>query len=225
MKYCTGNLIEFVAQNTSLNHREMKILFYNIIKAYHDLRNKNIVHFDVHPGNILVESLERVVLCDFADSFVFTTTYNDSSFPFVYPPVWFNKCFISPELMIWGKLHKEDFIKYDPFKSDVFSIGLNILYALGIDIKMLNEFGKNSDIYIHDMLKINYDYIAKDSLRSISYNLLREELQEKIDKKIQEVEYEFLRKTLRKMLEVDIVNRSSIEEIYEDAKFYMRIFD
>lgn len=41
----------------------------------------------------------------------------------------------------------------------------------------------------------------------ISYNLLRQTLQNAIDEKIKEFPYNFLIDTLRKMLEVDMVQR------------------
>lgn len=75
------------------------------------------------------------------------------------------------------------------------------------------------------MLTISYDYIAKDSLRSISYKNLCYTLQEKIDQKIKEFPYESLRKILRKMLEVDMVKRADINQVFEEAKLHIGIFD
>lgn len=131
--------------------------------------------------------------------------------------------------MTWHRKALEiSYISYNPYKSNVFSLGLCLFSVCGLDIQYLNHFGINYDIFITAMLTINYDYIAKDSLKQVSNKLLRNELQNNINKKINEFPYNFLNRTLRKMLEVDIVDiveRVTIDEVYEDAQFYAGIFD
>ncbi|OMJ69413.1 hypothetical protein SteCoe_32863 [Stentor coeruleus] len=217
---------DFMYQNPNLSYRDMKILFYNLIKAFHTLKEKKIVHNDISPINILIESPEKVKIIDFEISFKCINEYKDNNFPIYWPSYLASELYISPELMTWRRIPKiMKFIKYDPYKSDIFSLGLCFLDILGIDIKGLNIFGINYDIHIMEMLTISYDYIAKDSLRKISYRLLREELQNAIDERIEKNPYNYLNDTLRRMLEVDIVNRATIDEIYKDAKYHVGIFD
>lgn len=116
-------------------------------------------------------------------------------------------------------------ISYDPYKSNVFSLELCLLSVFGVDVHFLNYFGVAYDIHIIRMLTISYDYVAKDSLKKISYKLLRDELQNTINEKIKEFPYCFLSETLRKMLETDMLGRATIRKIYKDAKFFMGIID
>ncbi|OMJ85404.1 hypothetical protein SteCoe_13240 [Stentor coeruleus] len=213
--------------NDRFGEREMKIMFYKIIEAYYILRKKNIVHHDVTSYNILVESPEKVKIIDFEHSSVFEKKIK-GMLQKVLPTKWVTPLFLSPELKTWTLLANtlsSLFIKYNPFKSDVFSIGLSLLDACGIDIKGLNEFGKFYHIHIKELLTINYNYIVNDSLRRISYRILRDELQNTINKKIEDFPYDFLKQTLRKMLEVDFIKRASIKSIFKHAKHFMQILD
>ncbi|OMJ86117.1 hypothetical protein SteCoe_12392 [Stentor coeruleus] len=219
MEYGGENLKQFI-QNANLNTRNMKILFYNIAKAFLILRKNNIVHNDISPFNILAESPEKVKIIDFTESFVCTQKYEDNQFPLYNPSKWNTELYLSPELMSWYRMAGNiNSLKYDPYKSSIFSIGLSILSSCGIDIKGLNYFGEFYDIHIMEILTISYNFVVKDSLRMISYKKLRKELQFAIDKKIKEFPYDFLKLTLRRMLEVDIVERATFEKIYNDAKF------
>lgn len=218
-------LREYMHKNSKLKEREMKILFYNIIKAFYTLNSLNIVHNDISPDNILINSPEHVLLCDFGDSFEYSKQINSSLFPIFFPKNWVTLAYLSPERMTWARISNiMRFIKYDPYKSDVFSIGLSILHSCGVDIKQLNEYGENYDVHIMQMLTINYDFIAKDSLRKVFYRLLRENLQKDIDNKIQEFRYESLKGVLRSMLEVDIMQRSNIDQVFNDAKLLVGDF-
>ncbi|OMJ90272.1 hypothetical protein SteCoe_7383 [Stentor coeruleus] len=226
MENCSQTIFEYIQQNKYLRDREMKILFYGIIKSFFILRQKYIVHNDISPDNILVESPEKVKLCDFGESFLCKEITNSNNFVMIWPTVKVSKSYLSPEKKVWARLmNTNHYIKYNPFKSDVFSIGLCLLKVCGIDINGLNDFGMFYDVHIFEILTIGYDYIVKDTLRKKSYDLLRNELQAKIDKKIEEFPYEFLKDTLRKMLEVDMVKRSDIQEIFKDASYFMGKFD
>ncbi|OMJ65077.1 hypothetical protein SteCoe_39420 [Stentor coeruleus] len=218
--------METYFNQNNITNREIKIIFYNLIKAYNILKKNNIVHNDISPRNILIQSPETVKLCDFEDSFFFDKINGDDLFPVFNPLRRATINYLSPELMAWTKLaDKINFIIYNPYKSNIFSLGLCLLNACGIDITNLNIFGSFWNIHIGKLLTVGYDYIVKDSLKQVSYNLLREELQDTIDKKIKEFPYDSLSKTLRKMLEVDMVERASFDKLYRDAKYYMGIFN
>ncbi|OMJ66247.1 hypothetical protein SteCoe_36983 [Stentor coeruleus] len=225
-EHCGLNLKDFMLQNPDLSSRDMKLLFYNVIKAFHTLKENNIVHNDIKPHNILIKSSEEVKIIDYENSFRITKTYKDSDFPLYWLSKIATKQYISPELMTIRSIkNTEGYIRYDPLKSDVFSLGLCFLDIFGIEIYNLNYFGSNYDIHIMEMLTISYDYIIGDSLRNLSYKLLREELQNRINNKIQENLYDYLNDTIRRMLEVDMVERVTMDEVYKDAKFHVGIFN
>ncbi|OMJ79159.1 hypothetical protein SteCoe_20857 [Stentor coeruleus] len=219
------NMRDYMKENQNLGYVKMKKIFYNSIKAFHYLKEKNIVHNDISPDNIIIKSPDEIKIIDFEISFECKNQYEGSNFLKFMPSKRANEMYISPELMTQRRMNEGYHILYDPFKSDVFSLGLSLLSACGISVKNLNSFGQNHDVFIKSMLTISYGYIAYDSLKKISYKLLREELQNYICEKIKEFPYEILNDTLRRMLEVDIIERATIDEIFKDAKFYVGIFD
>lgn len=225
MEYCNCNLEVFMNQNQKLGERDMNIMFYNIIKAYFFLNDQNIVHYDISPYNILVKSPEDVKICDFNDCYK-SIKLNKGQFIKKTPGRWVTKPFLSPELMTWCRLSYDlGYLIYDPFKSDLFSIGLCLLKACKCDISNLNIFGKNFDVYIKAMLKNGYDYVAKNSLLKISYNIIRKKLQKVIDERIAEFPYDSLRSVLRSMLEVDMMKRVGIDQVYYEMKIKVGISD
>ncbi|OMJ67870.1 hypothetical protein SteCoe_34864 [Stentor coeruleus] len=226
IEYLGLNLNDYIEQNKPLDNREMKLLFYNIIKIYYKLREKNIVHWDVSKNNILVKSSQKVYLCDFEHSFNFDKNLDTENFPTVWPKSCVTKDYLSPELMAWYRLSSDmRYLNYDPFKSEVFSLGLIFLSIGKISIEGLNKFGEHYDIiHIKALLTISYNYIVKDSLKVISYKMLANELQNLIDERINLCPYDFLKSILRKMLEVDMVKRSTINDIYHLAKCHVGNF-
>lgn len=135
------NFMEFMSQNQNLSERDMKILFYNIIKAYYWLHRNHIVHSDVHPYNILVQSIDKVKLCDLTDSYQCINDFNINPFPLIQPRLYAIIDYLSPEIKTMFAIQNEIAeIKYNPFKSDIFSLGLSFLSACRINIKGLNNF-------------------------------------------------------------------------------------
>ncbi|OMJ67717.1 hypothetical protein SteCoe_35043 [Stentor coeruleus] len=216
---CGDNLKNYVANpNNHISEREAKILLFNIMKAYNTLYENKIVHSDVSPYNILVKSPEKVFLCDFSDSFICTEVTENNPFPTIWPKKNVTVDFLSPEKKSWSILFGSNPISYDPFKSDVFSIGLCFLNSFGVDIKNLNDYDDSFYGYIYEILMNGYDNFVKDSLRRFSFKLLRNRLQKNIDEIVDEFPLESLREILKNMLEVDMAKRPSIRHVYKKAE-------
>lgn len=160
--------------NKNIRIRDMKILFYNLIKAFHYLKEINIVHNDITPENIIIKSIDEIKIIDFGISFINAKNYEGSNFPSFIPSKYTTDDYLSPELMTQRRFHhKISYVLYDPFKSDIFSLGLCLLSVFGLNIKSLNYFGLNCDVFMTKMITLSYDYIVKDSLKRISYKFLK----------------------------------------------------
>ena len=61
-------------KNPNIGNREMKILFFNIIKAFHYLKEKNIVHNDISPANIVIKSIHEVKIIDYENYYSIRTS-------------------------------------------------------------------------------------------------------------------------------------------------------
>ncbi|OMJ88094.1 hypothetical protein SteCoe_9992 [Stentor coeruleus] len=174
--------------------------------------------------NILIKSPDEIKIIDFVISFECIKKYEGSAFHNFTPSKYASELYLSPELMTQRRMHNTILsILYDSFKSDVFSLGLSILSACGIDVTNLNCFGQNYDEFIRSMITVSYE-CTDDSLKT-TYKLIREELQKTIDERINEFRYYFLNDTLSIMLEVNILERATIDEIYKDAKYFVGIIE
>ena len=122
--------------------REMKILLQQVLEAYKILRKLNIVHSDITPGKILIGFDDKIKLYGFGHSFIYEHEIISRNEPEFLPSQFNNDYFISPELHFWrhSKLaYMQERLKYNPFKSAIFSIGLCILYTIDSDIKYKYE--------------------------------------------------------------------------------------
>ena len=65
--YVQNDLKKMLSELNEENFSEMhvKVIIYNILCAVNFLRSVNLMHRDIKPHNILVDSNCRVILCDF----------------------------------------------------------------------------------------------------------------------------------------------------------------
>lgn len=60
-----GDLYKFLQKRKSLTEVETKHIMYQLCRAIHYIHSKNIIHRDLKLENILLDSYDRVKLCDF----------------------------------------------------------------------------------------------------------------------------------------------------------------
>lgn len=66
MDYATkGDLYKFLQKRKCLSELEAKHIMYQLSRAVHYIHSKNIIHRDIKLENILLDSYDRVKLCDF----------------------------------------------------------------------------------------------------------------------------------------------------------------
>ena len=139
--------------------------------------------------------------------------------------------FLAPEILFWARKlsDTEEKIRYDPFKSDIFSAGLSILFLSHSDFKdAFNMKGFNDyifDIETKEKRRLMNSRILKLFKLGIrkykidypqEYNEYMKQalrLQKKINKKIKSLEFKSIRKILRKMLKVHFPDREDIEDL------------
>ena len=68
MKLYKFSLGEVLASRPEMNPLNIKIMFYQMVRAVHYLHLKGICHRDVRPDNILVDARGRLVLADFGSA-------------------------------------------------------------------------------------------------------------------------------------------------------------
>lgn len=138
-EYCSGgNLSQYISrrknQNKPFKYPELKAIFYSLIEYFAALQEAGISHRDIKPDNILLTEKEEIKICDFGSSKTMiienelTNTITGSPF------------FLSPELREGYNKYLSrmggNYTEYNPFKSDVFSLGLVFLFY--IDMEKIN---------------------------------------------------------------------------------------
>ena len=115
MEYCEkGELFNYIVKNKRLKENEASFFFYQIINGVEYLHNKNIVHRDMKPENLLLNQNNIIKIIDFGLS----NYYDDGN---LLSTLCGSPFYSSPEL-INGQ-------KYDGFSVDIWSIGIS-LYAM-----------------------------------------------------------------------------------------------
>ncbi len=121
--YSGGNLKRYITENGILNESQAALIMRNILEGIKYLHNKNIMHRDIRPENILFRSLKitepnQAVL----SNFLLATSNN--VIQYIFP-----KCgtpgFVAPEIYA-TKSPKEHY----SLKCDLFSVGVTLYYML-----------------------------------------------------------------------------------------------
>ena len=125
--YKPSNLAELIENRKQkkkrFSVRELKSFYTQLINGMAFLQTLNVCHRDMKPGNLLLdENEENLYIIDFGVS---RNLDLDKKFPKELTVIG-TECYFAPELReaFAQNLHK---FQFDPFKSDVFSVGLLIL--------------------------------------------------------------------------------------------------
>lgn len=111
--------------NCPYSESELQAYYSQLLDVYCHLEQHLIVHRDIKPGNILLDPQGRIQICDFG----FTKLIN-SAFAQMHS-IKMTPCYAAPALK--EASHRPDAERYapvqhNPFKSDVFSLGMTMLH-------------------------------------------------------------------------------------------------
>ena len=149
------DLFNYIKLN-DFNKNEIIYLFYQIVLALDHCHNKNIAHLDIKPQNILISKYNKIKLSDFGLSFKCNQDELLNHFvgSFIYE---------APEIIL-----KKN---YNPFKADIWSLGVTFFYMLFKKLPWQNE---NKDLIKQQILSglfqiplinnINISNLIKDLL-------------------------------------------------------------
>ena len=116
LEYCNkGSLSNLIQKNGPLDESEFFSLAKKLLSAIQYSHSQNIIHHDIKPDNILFDEYGRPVLADFGISIQSQINSKVSDF----------KCSLAyaPPEIILKKQH-------DPYKADIWSLGITFLYSL-----------------------------------------------------------------------------------------------
>ena len=147
------------------------------------------------------------------------------------------RVFLAPELFFWSEKlsSKNEGIRFDPFKADIFSVGLCILFLIhpdfkdSFDLKEFNDYHASTvetpERKLKEQAILNFFRMgvkkckAECSKDYIDYKKYIVGLQEKINEKIKSLSgYKFIKKILTKMLRVHFPYREDADGLLMRVK-------
>ena len=142
------------SKNNYYTEKELLNIIKQITSALAYLQKNNISHRDVKAQNVLVFEDNVYKIADFGEAKKFS---NEGG---VLSTLRGTELYMSP--VLFNGLQNRTFdIKHNPYKSDVFSLGMCLLFAATLNIKILcrvRDFGDNTKLQIFLMNVISKKY-------------------------------------------------------------------
>ena len=162
--------------------RKIFLILSQLTSGFYYLQQKNIAHRDIKPQNILIFPGNVYKIADFSEAI---TSLNSES---KAQRIKGTLNFMSPTLFN-GLKFGDNIRKYNPFKSDVFSLGLCFLYAMTLNNGIFSFFDgirNNRGIYneneIKRIIEFNYDVSEySPRLLNIIYKMISIEEKDRYD--------------------------------------------
>ena len=129
--------------NHPYTEEEIITIIKEIIDSLYYLQVNNIAHRDIKPRNILIYDNNLFKLADFGEAKVVNMIGNKE-----LGTLRGTELYMAP--VLFNSLDKEDILEYNPYKSDVFSLGYCILLASTLSFSILYEIRmltNKKDIY------------------------------------------------------------------------------
>lgn len=128
-----GNISSYIyRQKAPLNEIQARIWFRDIMSAVSYLHNKRIAHRDLKLENYLIDESYKALLSDFS----FSVTIDQSNSDLMRKTVCGTSSYMAPEIHTL-----KDDQSYDPFASDMFSMGVCLFEMINYDNPFEGEFG------------------------------------------------------------------------------------
>ncbi|OHT08503.1 CAMK family protein kinase [Tritrichomonas foetus] len=157
LEYCAnGELFDYICDKRRIYEAEAKKLIKQILLSVQYIHSLGIAHRDLKPENLLIDSFGNIKIADFGFSKLFEKDHLSST-------ICGTLLYLSPEVLSGSK--------YDPFKSDIWAIGV-ILYAVLTGMSPWTEksdSGKIKQIKSGDYTTPNF---LSDSCRNLITRLM-----------------------------------------------------
>ena len=169
MEYAQMNLSNLIAirmaeDSVRFNVAEIESIILTLIKGFSDLEKNNVAHCDIKPENILILHTEdlQIKICDVGSSKVAdSSSFEEATIQGTLP-------FVAPEVL---SLRGKKLISLNPFKSDVFSFGLLLLYlVLGKKFPSQERLEIDNQVYreiIEDWIQEASELVQSDILENV----------------------------------------------------------
>ena len=154
---------------------EIVDILKQIIKGFLFLQEKNIAHRDIKPQNILLFPNNIYKIADFGEAKNIKNIAQQNT-------LRGSELYMSPVLYKGYKFNKKN-VMHNPYKSDVFSLGYCLLYAICLNLKVLETVRELTTM--RSIITSINKYISKikysDKLMNIIYKMIEPNEDERFD--------------------------------------------
>ena len=145
---------------------ELIDLLKQIIKGFLFLQKKNIAHRDIKPQNILLFPDNKFKISDFGEAKNIKNKTDQST-------LRGSELYMSP-LLYKGFKYNQKKVVHNPYKSDAFSLGYCLLYAICLNIKVLENIRELNTLrgVINEINKFNINNRYSDKFMKLIYGMI-----------------------------------------------------
>ncbi len=111
----------------------------DLIKTFSQLQKYNIAHRDIKPQNILICNNNQYKICDFGEAKIINENIEENYM------IRGTELYMSP-ILFYSLKKKKNQIKHNCFKSDVFSLGMCLLFAATLTFRSLYNIREVKDM-------------------------------------------------------------------------------
>ncbi len=162
----------------------LKLYFFQVARALNYIHSKHICHRDIKPQNILIFPNNIYKIADMGEAKEIDKNRMQIA------TLRGSELFMSPLLYEGLKYNKKN-IRHNPYKSDMFSLGLCFLYAICLNLKVLEYIREMKDmnsiksilnkfldknIYSNKLIEIIYRMIDLQEEKRFDFEELEKEL-------------------------------------------------
>ena len=138
---------------------EIIIILNQLNNALLYLETEGIAHRDIKPQNILIFENNIFKVTDFGEAKTISDTSQEAT-------LRGSELYMSP-ILYNGLKYNQRNVKHNPYKSDVFSLGFCLLYALTLNLKVLNDLREIIS------MKVVYNMVSRALKKNYSSKMIR----------------------------------------------------
>ena len=149
---------------------EILFIFISLVDAFYLMKQNMMAHCDVKPDNIFFSAKSdnpKVYVYKLGDFGICQVLEDEEIFPLtsIDNLIGYSELWASPEVKNIADLKNHEISLqnkfYDPFKADIFSLALTIIFMINLDQTEIKQFQKNQNLSkFLEPIKSNYKKLA-----------------------------------------------------------------